>query len=49
MEEWRVEDLSQFELEFSDLDKDHDGFVGGNDVRDAFLKQVYFHCVVVKI
>nr|CAD2203716.1 unnamed protein product [Meloidogyne enterolobii] len=39
VEEWRVEDLSQFELEFSDLDKDHDGFVGGNDVRDAFLKQ----------
>ncbi|CAK5118517.1 unnamed protein product [Meloidogyne enterolobii] len=45
VEEWRVEDLSQFELEFSDLDKDHDGFVGGNDVRDAFLRQVYFHPV----
>uniref|UniRef100_A0A914LAV7 Uncharacterized protein n=1 Tax=Meloidogyne incognita TaxID=6306 RepID=A0A914LAV7_MELIC len=41
VEEWRIEDLSQFELEFSDLDKDHDGFVGGNDVRDAFLRQIW--------
>uniref|UniRef100_A0A1I8BFQ4 EF-hand domain-containing protein n=1 Tax=Meloidogyne hapla TaxID=6305 RepID=A0A1I8BFQ4_MELHA len=38
VEKWHVEDLNQFELEFSGLDKDHDGFVSGNDVRDSFLK-----------
>ena len=38
VEEWQVENLNQFEVEFADLDKDHDGFVSGNDVRDSFLR-----------
>lgn len=43
IEEWRVDNLEQFETEFNELDKDHDGLIGGADVRDTFLRSFKFY------
>jgi len=38
VEEWRVENLGQFEAEFVELDKDRDGLINGTDVKEVFLR-----------
>uniref|UniRef100_A0A183BM78 ABC transmembrane type-1 domain-containing protein n=1 Tax=Globodera pallida TaxID=36090 RepID=A0A183BM78_GLOPA len=35
---WKIDDLAQYESEFIRLDGDRDGFIGGGDVRDVFLR-----------
>lgn len=42
VEEWRIDNLSQFEVEFREIDKNQDRLVEGSDLRDVFLR-LYFY------